>query len=399
VHGPKKLAALYEPADIRLINYEGLEWLAKQTKFFARKRRLMLACDESSKLRHTTTVRFRSLRKILPFFKRRYILTGSPAPNGLMNLFGQIYSLDLGKTLGGYITQYRNTYFYPSGFMGYQWSLQRGAKKRIYKAIKPLVIRFGTNELNMPPLTFVDRFVKLPPDVRKKYDELERARILQYREGAIVAANAAVATGKLRQIANGGAYYTTEGKMVDERTGKKLPPVWRSMHDEKCANLVDLLEELQGEPALCSFEFQHDKFRLQQYFKKHAPQFADAPFIDGKSKDRDVEKLLVKWDKGLLPVMFGHPESVAHGLNLQGKGGIVIFFAMTWSLENYEQFVQRVWRQGQERRVMVYRILCRDTVDEDMVKAIELKDGNQTAFLEAMDRRVLKHDRQLLKAA
>lgn len=387
LHGPKKEERLYKRADVRLINYEGLQWLSKQKKWLRGAKRMMLACDESSKLRHTSTVRFRSLKKLLPYFKRRYILTGSPVPNGLMNLFGQIFVLDLGLALGRYITEFRNNYMYPSGYMGYEWKLMPGADKRIYKKIKPLVIRFGTDQLKMPPLTFRTRYVDLPPHSRIAYDEMEKEKILEYKEGAIVAANAAVATGKLRQIANGGVYYSPSGELLDEIPGKKPPRKWRVIHDEKCEDLVELLEELQGEPALVSFEFQHDKLRLQAYFRRHAPQFNNSPFIDGSSKDRDVSRLLKRWDKGTLPVLFGHPDSVAHGLNLQGRGGIVIFFAMTWNLENYEQFIQRVWRQGQKRRVIVYSIVARNTVDEDMVESIKIKDHNQTTLLEAMQRR------------
>jgi SNF2 family DNA or RNA helicase len=261
-----------------------------------------------------------------------------------------------------------------------------GAKKRIYKLIKPLVIRFGTDELKMPPLTFVDKYVELPPKVRRQYDEMENEYLLRYQEGDIVAANAAVASGKLRQISNGGCYYSGN-EILDELPGKKPPKKWRTLHDEKCEELVELLEELQGEPALITFEFQHDKLRLQNYFRRYAPQFKDAPFIDGHTKDRVVTDLLKKWDKGALPVLFGHPDSVAHGLNLQGKGGIVIFFSIPWSFENYEQYIQRVWRQGQKRRVIVYRIRARNTTDDDVIESLKIHDHDQTTLLEAMNRR------------
>jgi SNF2 family DNA or RNA helicase len=385
LHGSHKEERLWEPADVRLINYDGLYWLKKQKAWFRRGKRVMLVCDESSKVRNTNTQRFRSLKSILPHFVRRYILTGSPTPKGLINLFGQIYVLDLGEAFGPYITAFRNNYFYPSGYLGYQWKLQPGGAKRIYKKIKPLVLRYGTDELDMPPLTFVDRWVKLPPNVRRDYDELEKEYIVEYREGAIVAANAAVASGKLRQMANGGIYYSGQTYLDEDRKKKQK---WRTVHDEKCAELVELLEELNGEPALIAYDFGHDKLRIQAYFKKHAPQFKDAPFIGGKMKDAEVTRLLKQWDKGELPVMFGHPASVAHGLNLQGKGGIVIFFALPWGLEEYEQFIQRVWRQGQKKRVIVYRILAKDTVDEDIVSTINFNDHVQTSFLEAMGRRV-----------
>lgn len=376
VHGKDKEANLYKDADVRLMNYEGLEWLKKQKKFFKRGKRIMLAVDESSKLKHTNTVRFRSLKKIIHHFRRRYIMTGSPAPNGLMGLFGQVYTLDLGETFGRFITEFRNEYFQPAGFMGRDWQLQDGAKKRIFKRLKPMVIRYSTDELDMPPLTFLPpTWVKMPKKARHAYDEMEKELIIKVRKGEIVAANSAVASQKCRQIANGGIYHNERSKGFE------------TLHDAKNEALVDILEELNGEPALISFEFQHDEKRLQAYFKKHAPQFADAPFVGGRSKDKQVRQWLKMWDKGKLPAMFGQPDSVAHGLNLQGRGGIVIYYALTWNLENYEQFYQRVWRQGQKRRVLAYRLAVKDTVDEDMIYALRTKDKRQQALLRAMERR------------
>jgi SNF2 family DNA or RNA helicase len=380
VHGKDKGQALYEPADIRLINFDGVSWLIKQKKWFRRKARVMLCIDESSALRHTRTKRFKRLKKILHHFTRRYIMTGSPAPKGLMGIFGQVYALDFGKRLGKYITHFRNQYFYPSGYMGYEWKLQPGAEKRIFKRIKPLIIRYGEDELDLPPIKFMTKEIVLPPKARRLYDEMEEERLLLFKQGDVVAANAAVATQKLRQIANGAVYYSDKKDPKDRR--------WRGIHDEKLAALTDLLEELNGEPALVAYEFGHDKERIQSYFRQHAKQFADSPFIGGKAKDSDVDKYLRQWDKGKLLALFGQPDSIAHGLNLQeGRGGIVIFFALTWNFENYEQFWKRVHRQGQQRRVLCYRLVAKDTVDEDMVKCLRRDDHNQQSLLKAMERR------------
>lgn len=341
----------------------------------------------SSKLRHTKTSRFKALKECLKYFSRRYILTGSPVPQSLENLFGQVYTLDYGAALGTYITQFRNEYFYPAGFGGYDWRLQKGAEKRIFAKLRPLVLRYGNDQLNLPPLTFVDRFVTLDKKARYLYDEMEEEYIIRWQNDEIVAANAAVATGKCRQIASGGVYYTKSGDFTSDP--KKARGV-KEIHDVKCEELVELLEELEGEPALVTYEFGHDVTRLKKYFKKHAPQFKDAPFVGGGMKDKEFAVYKKMWNRGELPVMFGQPESVAHGLNLQGKGGIVIFFSLTWNLENYEQFIQRVWRQGQKRRVIVYRIIARDTVDVDMIMALKKKDRTQQALLKAMEKRVWK---------
>lgn len=376
LHGSKKDARLEKRRDVLLMNYEGLPWLATKRKWFKTAGRLMLAFDESSKVRNTNTIRFRTLRKLLPYFDRRYILTGSPVPKGLMNLFGQIYVLDQGQSLGKYITHFRNEYFQPSGYMGYDWQIQKGGAKRMYRRISHLVVRYGHDQLDLPPMTPLYKRVDLEPKALKRYRAMEKEFIIQMKDGEITAANAAVASGKCRQIANGGIW-TGEG---EERK-------WKWMHDEKCEALVDLLNELEGEPALVGFEYHHDKYRIQKYLKKHAPQFANAPFVDGALKPKAEKKLLKQWDNGDLPVLFGQIGATAYGLNLQGKGGIVIYFSMTWNLEDYEQFYQRVWRQGQTRRVLVYHIVANDTVDELMIGRLKRDDRKQQKFLKAMEKK------------
>lgn len=389
VHGNRR-KKLKKRADVYIMNYEGLDWLSeKDQRWFFKDRRIMLAVDESSKLRNTGTLRFKSLKSMLHRFERRYILTGSPAPNGLMNLFGQVYTLDMGKRLGKFITHFRNKYFVPCGYMAMEWKPQKGAEKRIFKKLKPIVLRYGHDQLDLPPLTFIDRKVTLPPKAMKMYKRMEKELIVLLKEGAVVAANAAVASGKCRQIANGAVFYNKEGE-VAAVDNKKATRKWKAIHDAKLENLVDLLEELEGEPALVAFEYKHDKERIKAYLAKHAPQFKNAPFVDGSTKRKQLKKYMRAWDRGDIPVMFAHPETAAHGLNLQGKGGIVIFFALTWNLENYEQFYQRVWRQGQERRVLVYRIIARNTVDRIMVNSLKSKDAGQRRLLAAMEKRYVK---------
>lgn len=377
LHGSKKQMRIDHKGstDVWLMNYEGLPWLKKQKQFFKRGRRIMLACDESSKLKSSSTVRFRTLKKLLPHFKRRYIMTGSPVPNGLMGIFSQVYVLDLGETFGPYITKFRNDYFFPSGYMGHDWQLQPGAEKRIFKKLKPLVVRYGNDQLDLPPLTFVDRWVKMPANARRRYDDMEREFVLQVRKHEIVAANAAVASGKLRQIANGGIYLDREFDEKGRPVGKRK---YLRLHDRKCENLVDLIEELNGEPAFVAYEFHHDLARLRKFFPT-------APVLNSSTSDAEASRLKTEWNAGKIPILFAHPDTAAHGLNMQGSGGIVVFFSMTWNLENYEQFIQRVWRQGQQRRVIVYRILARGTVDEIMVAALKRKDHNQQSLLKAME--------------
>jgi SNF2 family DNA or RNA helicase len=391
LHGGKKDKRLRSQRDVYLMNYEGLPWfMTNKKRFFGRgkgySRRVMLACDESSKLRNTSTVRFKKLKKLLPHFARRYILTGSPVPKGLMNLFGQIYVLDLGESLGKYITHFRNEYFEPAGYMGYDWKLQKGAKKRIYRKISHLVVRYGHDQLDLPPCTPIYKHFDLPKKARRVYDEMEKEFVVELKGSEITAANAAVASGKCRQIANGGLYYDEEGGHSYSRDAKRQRR-FKTVHTEKEEALVDLLEELEGEPALVGFEYHHDKARIQRYLARHAPQFAEAPFVDGGLKPKAERKLLKAWDRGDIPVMFGQIGATAYGLNLQGKGGIVIYYSLTWNLEDYEQFYQRVWRQGQERRVLVYHLVARDTVDELMIGRLGKADRQQQSFLKAMEKK------------
>lgn len=381
LHGKGKEDALYEDSDIYLINYEGLGWLLdnigrKGTFLELEKipglkkpmRKLiqstMLVLDESSKIKNTRSQRFRILRKMLNHFTRRYILTGSPAPNSLMDIFGQIYALDRGEALGENITQFRNSYFYPTGYMGYDWKLQPGADKLIYKAIKPLVLRFGHDLLDMPPLIPVIRKVTLPPKARKTYDELHDEFIAEIESGTITAANAGVASGKCRQVANGGVY---------DSVGDV-----HHIHDEKTEELLELVEELQGDPVLVAYEYEHDLHRLQK-------AFPGAPHIGSGVSVQEGARIEAEWNAGNIPVLFGHPESIAHGLNLQESGCNVVFYSLTWNLENYEQFIERVWRQGQANTVTVHHIVAEGTVDEILLRALEYKDRTQQSLLTAME--------------
>lgn len=375
LHGPKKDSALYGRADVRVMNYEGLQWLIEQRRWVRNTKRIMLACDESEKLQNTNTIRFRALKKLLPKFCRRYILTGSPASKkgagGMLKLFGQTYVLDAGATFGPYITHFRNRFFFPSGYLGYQWELLPGARKKIFKALKPLMIRFGDDKLALPPISFVDRVVTLPKQARNVYATLERHFLIELKRGDIVAANAAVKSMKLRQCASGAVLYT-ERKSRDD---------YKIIHTEKAENLLQLLNELGGEPALVYYEFRHEVEAVRAHFGK---AYANFPSINGDTSRKKVEKYLAEWDRGEHPVMFSN---ITRGLNMQGKGGIVIFYSLPWALSKYMQFYMRVHRQGQTKRVVVYRILAENTVEQDMISNLYESEQDEKRFLKAMEKR------------
>lgn len=383
VHGSDKARALRAQSEVRITNYESIDWILRQKDWMRRPTRIMVAVDESSAYRNSQTKRFRKLKQLLKKANvvRRYIMTGSPAPKNLLGLFAQMYILDSGKTFGATPTAFRNKYFNPGGFGGFDWKIAEGADKKIFKRMKPSIIRFGEEELDLPPYTKIVRKINLPSKARKQYDEMEKEYIVRVRKGVVVAANAGVATQKLRQACNGGMYLT------DQPLVKGARPYVR-LHTEKCAELVDLLDELNGEPALVSYEFVMDRKILTEYFAKHAPQYLDSPFIGGKTKDKDVTRYLRNWTKGRYAAMFGNMASIAHGLNLQeGRGGIVVFYAFTYNFEDYDQFLRRIWRQGQKRRVLGYHLVIRNSVDEDQVRTMRVNNANQNTLFRAMERR------------
>lgn len=366
LHGPQKDELLGRPADVYVINPEGLDWLF--TKMNERQISFdMLVVDESTKFKHSDTKRFKAMRKMLHRFRRRYILTGTVAPNGLMDLFGQIYLLDEGAALGRYITHYRTSYFYPSGYGGYTWAPQHGALERISERIAPLVLRMQDSDyLQLPEMVnnFIE--VELPDQARKVYRELERVLITEIQDHTVIAANAAVASGKCRQVANG-ALYTYGDRDLKNYT---------VLHTEKVTALVDLVEQLQGQPLLVLYEFDFDRDMIQDAMK-------DTPCFGGS--DKKDSKLVDQFNLGVLPVVLGHPASIAHGLNLQGACAHVCWYGQTWNLEHYDQAIRRVRRQGQKAdRVMIHHIVAKDTVDELVLQTLRSKDRTQATLMDAL---------------
>jgi len=401
LHGKNKNDLLQElldeedVADVYVINPEGLEWLLDVTKTkgrtgktkvevnLARFKKLgfdTLIIDELSKFKHTTSNRFKALKCILHTFSRRWGLTGSPAPNGLMDLFGQCFILDQGNALGQYITHYRSKYFLPS-YDGFGWILQEGADQLIYKRLAPLALRMAAEDyLDMPALVTNDIFVDLPDSVRELYDHLEDDLIAKLDERTITAATAAVASVKCRQVANGGIYL--EPDILKLLKKQKSDREWVNLHDAKTDVLEELIEELQGSPLLVAYDFAHDLDRLKARFGK------DIPIIGGRGgKASDTGKLIDKWNAGDLPYLFAHPQSAAHGLDgLQFVGNHVCWHSLTWDYELYDQFIRRVLRQGSKsKRVFNHRIIARDTVDERIAfDSLGGKKKGQQALFEAL---------------
>lgn len=400
LHGDNRYVPDKHP-DIYVINFDGLSWLimcdscegdgkigiADESGFVKRitcgmckgtgvgKRLEQLGCDtliidELSKLKHTKSKRFHAIKKVLGTFKRRWGLTGSPASNGLLDLFGQVYCLDQGKALGKFVTHYKNKYFQSVGYMGYQYVPKHGAEKDIYKALEPLALSMKAQDhLDLPEMVERNIWVNLPPSARKTYDKLEQDLIAYINDEAVTAANAATASMKCRQVASGGVY-------SDAIPGEKRRTI--SIHDAKTEALSDIVDELQGSPLLIAYEFEHDLERIRKALGK------ETPAINGSTSMLESQRLIAAWNLGELPFLCGQPMAMSHGLNLQACGHHICWYSTTWDFELYDQLIRRVWRQGQKNRVMVHRILARKTVDEAIIKALSSKKRGQDALFAAL---------------
>lgn len=364
LHGDDKDKRLRDKVTLYLINPEGLKWFFKNdglTKIGAD----MLIIDESTKFKDWSSLRFKHLLKpVLPNFKRRLILTGEPAPNGYEDLFPQVYIIDLGKSLGRFITHYRAEYFYQESWDQYNWYLRLGADQEIQEKIKPIVVRYAASDhLEMPELKFNDILVDLPPDARKIYKDFEDKFLAEINGQFVMTPHAAAQSSKCRQVANGGVF--------DESH------IALQIHDAKTQALVDLVEELSGQPVLICYEFQHDIDRIKRAF----PDIINLTGLNGPKLDQAIND----FNAGKLPYLLGHTMSAGHGLNLQEACHHVCYYGLTWDLDGYHQFYKRIWRQGQKSDyVMVHRILADRTLDKRVARVLKEKATTQAELLEAL---------------
>lgn len=367
VHGADKEDSLRADADIYIINPEGLVWLYDE-RYMASRGDLntfdILCIDESTKFKDSTTRRFKTLRPRLHLFKRRWILTGTPSPNGIADLFGQILILDGGRALGKYKTNFQNHFFYRSGFNMYDWKPRPGAFEEIVKLISPLIYQLNAEDyLKMPEQIVVDIPVTLPDSAMKTYKEVEDDFITRLDDDVLVADNAAVAGIKCRQIANGAVY-----------TGE----TFKVVHEAKIEALQDLLDELNGHPVLVLYEFRHDQERL-------ASAFPLATTLGSGTSPKALEGIVARFNAGDIPILLGHPASMGHGLNLQGACHHVIWFGIPWNLEHYDQTIARVYRQGQKaEHVFIYHLVATGTLDEKVSKVLKAKDKDQQKLLNTL---------------
>lgn len=363
VHGKDKAHNIGLLTDVHLINPEGLEWLLKQTSITERGYDVLVV-DESTKFKNSQSKRFKLLKPWLDGFKRRWILTGTPSPNSLEDIFAQIYILDLGRALGKYISHFRNEYFHLAGYNLYDWSPNKDSQEKIVEKISPLILRLEAEDyLRMPELMNLTTEVELPRNARKLYDQLEKDLIYAEENLLIVAANRAVAGGKLRQCANG-AVYDSNGD-------------WQELHGEKLDALESLLGEISS-PTLVLYEFNHDRERILS-------RLGNVPVLGSGTGPKQRQEIIRDFNAGAIRILLGHPGSMAHGLNLQENCHHVIWFGIPWDLELYDQAIARVYRQGQTKdRVFVYHIVAKDTKDGEVMAALTAKDERQDKLLRAL---------------
>ncbi|ENY9964189.1 TPA: SNF2-related protein [Clostridioides difficile] len=357
-----RVRALSTDSDIYIINREMVPWIVD---FYKSKWPFdMVVIDELSSFKSNKAQRFKSLKKVLPLTKRVVGLTGTPAPNSLIDLWPQMYLLDRGERLGKTITGYKERYFEP-GQKNYQtgaiynWQPKDGAEKAIHNKIKDICISLKAEDyLNMPRK--IDNKIEIHLDSKtlKYYKELEKEKILELDKDIITASSAAVVANKLLQLANG-AIYDNDKKV-------------KEFHREKLEALKEIIDISNGKPIIVFYNYKHDYSRLMKEFKTLKPRTIE------NSKD------IYDWNNGKIQLLLCHPASTGHGLNLQSGGSIIVWFGLTWSLELYQQANARLYRQGQRETVIIHHLICKGTIDEQVMEALENKDKGQSALLEAV---------------
>ncbi len=368
----KRKEALRAKADLYIISRDNIAWLCGQyggsmLPFD------MLIIDESSSFKNPKAGRFKALKAVQPSFDRVVLLTGTPAPNGLIDLWSQIYLLDRGERLGKTITMYRDRYFSPNqrnGHIVYNYKINGGGEERIHAKIKDICMSMkAVDYLDMPERINNVINLNLSPEVAQQYAEFEREQVLELIESDITAVNAAALSNKLLQFANGAIY--DEDKKAHE------------VHQVKLEALEEIIENANGKPVLIAWTFRHDLSRLLKKLNKYKPvQLKTGQHI----KD---------WNAGKIQVMLMHPASGGHGLNLQSGGNIIVWFGQTWSLELYQQLNARLYRQGQKNgRVFIHHLAVQGTLDMDVIRSLENKNSKQEGLMKAIKSKIAKYGKK-----
>lgn len=367
----KRIRALNTPADLYIINRENVCWLVDYYRNawpFD-----MVVVDESSSFKSHSAKRFKALASVSSRIDRMVELTGTPSPNGLDDLWSQIFLLDGGERLGKRHTQFRERYFQPDkrGADGkvYSYEAKPGTEESILKQISDICISMKAEDyLQLPDVTYHEIPVELDSKSLKAYYELEREMVLQLPEDdeTISVTSAAALSNKLLQLANGALY--DEDRQVHE------------VHNCKIEAFLELIESLQGKPALVFYNYQHDRARILKALEKSGLAVRELK----TTQDED------DWNAGKIQVLLTHPASSAYGLNLQQGGNHVVWFGLTWNYELYTQANKRLHRQGQKEKVIIHHLVCSGTRDTDVMQALQRKDDVQSWVMESLKARIRK---------
>lgn len=362
----KRIRALDTSADVYVINRENVQWLVdyyRNSWPFD-----MVIIDELSSFKSHKAKRFKALTWVRKDIKRIVGLTGTPASNGLIDLWAQVYLLDEGKRLGRNITQYRSRFFDPDQRgrdMVYSYALKPGAEDAIRRAVSDICISMSAEDyLNLPDLVIDVVSVALNPKAQKAYRKFEKNLLVEIDGEMLDAGSAAVLSGKLLQMANGAVYNETKETV--------------EVHDCKLEAFMELIEALSGESVLVFYNFKHDLDRIRRMLSKTGLAVREMK----TSQDAD------DWNAGKVDVLLAHPASTAYGLNLQQGGNHVIWFGLNWSLELYQQVNKRLHRQGQKSTVFVHHLVTEGTRDEDVMDALEAKGNTQKNLMDSLKARI-----------
>lgn len=352
--------ALAVDADIYVIGRDNVVWLVEQCRQdwpFG-----MVVIDELSSFKNPQAKRFRALKKVIPKASRVVGLTGTPSANGLMDLWAEIYLLDRGERLGRTLGAYREKYFRPgarNGYVVFKWEPLRGSREKIEAAISDICISMSADDyLTLPKR--IDNLipVKLSPQEMKQYKTMEAEQLLHIDDEDVVALNAAAVMTKLLQIANG-SVYSHEGNVV-------------RLHDAKLEALLEIIDTTDS-PVLIFYSYKHDLAAIKA-------AIPGARTLDGPED-------IAEWNAGRVQVLLAHPASVGYGLNLQEGGHVIVWYGLTWSLELYQQANARLYRQGQDKPVIIHHLIAEGTVDEQVMRALQEKDMSQAALMAALKER------------
>lgn len=359
----ERMAALKAEADITIINRENVSWLIDESGVPWSWD--MVVIDELSSFKNHKAKRFRSLMKARPKVRRIVGLTGTPSSNGLMDLFAEFKVLDMGKRLGRFIGQYRDTYFTPDRMNGpivYSYALLPEAEDEIYRKISDITISMKcTDHLQMPEKIITEAEAVMSEAETARYEKMKKELVLQLDGEEITAANAASLSGKLCQMANGAVY-------SDDRKITRI-------HDRKLDALEDIIEAANGKPLLVAYWFRHDFERIAERLHERKITF----------EKLDSDDSIRRWNQKEIPVGLIHPASAGHGLNLQDGGSTIVWFGLTWSLELYQQTNARLWRQGQQAdTVVIQHIVTKGTIDGQILRALSEKNDTQSALIDAV---------------